>query len=63
LCAGCSGALDFQVGVVLLAGTAITPPPGFTLRAGEEAIIAITGLEELRNFVEVAGPLAAGGGG
>ena len=54
-------ALDFPVGVVLVTGTAIMPPPGFTLRAGDKAIIATTGLDELRNVVEVAGPLGAGG--
>jgi 2-dehydro-3-deoxy-D-arabinonate dehydratase len=46
-------ALDFPVGVVLLTGTAIVPPPAFTLRAGDEVIIATTGLGELRNVVEV----------
>jgi 2-dehydro-3-deoxy-D-arabinonate dehydratase len=56
-------ALDFPVGVVLLTGTAIVPPPDFTLRAGDEVIIATTGLGELRNVVEVAGhrPPAEGG--
>ena len=49
-------ALDFPVGVVLLTGTAIVPPPAFTLRAGDEVIIATTGLGELRNVVEVIGP-------
>jgi 2-dehydro-3-deoxy-D-arabinonate dehydratase len=46
-------ALEFPVGVVLLTGTAIVPPPAFTLRAGDEVIIATTGLGELRNVVEV----------
>jgi 2-dehydro-3-deoxy-D-arabinonate dehydratase len=46
-------ALDFPVGVVLLTGTAIVPPPAFTLGAGDEVIIATTGLGELRNVVEV----------
>ena len=56
-------ALDFPVGVVLLTGTAIVPPPAFTLRAGDEVIIATTGLGELRNVVEVIGsPPPAGGG-
>jgi 2-dehydro-3-deoxy-D-arabinonate dehydratase len=56
-------ALDFPVGVVLLTGTAIVPPPAFTLRAGDEVIIATTGLGELRNVVEVVGaPPSAGGG-
>ena len=49
-------ALDFPVGVVLLTGTAIVPPPAFTLRAGDEVIIATTGLGELRNVVEVIDP-------
>ena len=48
-------ALDFPVGVVLLTGTAIVPPPDFTLRAGDEVVIATTGLGELRNAVEVIG--------
>jgi 2-dehydro-3-deoxy-D-arabinonate dehydratase len=56
-------ALDFPVGVVLLTGTAIVPPPAFTLCAGDEVIIATTGLGELRNVVEVIGsPPPAGGG-
>jgi 2-dehydro-3-deoxy-D-arabinonate dehydratase len=46
-------ALDFPVGAVLLTGTAIVPSPAFTLRAGDEVIIATTGLGELRNTVEV----------
>jgi 2-dehydro-3-deoxy-D-arabinonate dehydratase len=49
-------ALDFPVGVVLLTGTAIVPPPTFTLEAGDEVIIATTGLGELRNVVDVIGP-------
>ncbi len=56
-------ALDFPVGVVLLTGTAIVPPPDFTLRAGDEVIIATTGLGELRNVVEVIGPPPPAGGG
>jgi 2-dehydro-3-deoxy-D-arabinonate dehydratase len=54
-------ALDFPVGVVLLTGTAIVPPPDFTLRVGDEVIIATTGLGELRNVVEAVGPPAEGG--
>jgi 2-dehydro-3-deoxy-D-arabinonate dehydratase len=54
-------ALDFPVGVVLLTGTVIVPPPDFTLRVGDEVIIATTGLGELRNAVEVVEPPAAGG--
>jgi 2-dehydro-3-deoxy-D-arabinonate dehydratase len=56
-------ALDFPVGVVLLTGTAVVPPPAFTLRAGDEVIIATTGLGELRNVVEVVGPRPPAGGG
>ncbi len=54
-------ALDFPVGVVLLTGTAIVPPPDFTLRTGDEVIIATTGLGELRNVVEAVGSPAEGG--
>jgi len=54
-------ALDFPVGVVLLTGTAIVPPPDFTLRTGDEVIIATTGLGELRNVVEAVGSSAEGG--
>jgi 2-dehydro-3-deoxy-D-arabinonate dehydratase len=54
-------ALDFPVGVVLLTGTAIVPPPDFTLRVGDEVIIATTGLGVLRNVVEAVAPLAQGG--
>jgi len=46
---------------VLLTGTAIVPPPDFTLRVGDEVIIAATGLGELRNAVEAVGPRAEGG--
>jgi fumarylacetoacetate (FAA) hydrolase family protein len=49
------------VGVVLLTGTAIVPPPDFTLRVGDEVIIATTGLGVLRNVVEAVAPLAQGG--
>ncbi len=56
-------ALDFPVGVVLLTGTAIVPDPGFTLRAGDEVIIATTGLGELHNVVEVVGAQRPDGGG
>ena len=54
-------ALDFPLGVVLLTGTAIVPPPDFTLRVGDEVIIATTGLGVLRNVVEAVAPLAQGG--
>jgi len=48
---------------VLLTGTAIVPDSGFTLRAGDEVVIATTGLGELRNVVEVVGPPRPEGGG
>ncbi len=48
-------AQDFPAGVVLLTGTSIIPAPEFTLRAGDEVRIAITGLGELVNTVEVVG--------
>jgi 2-dehydro-3-deoxy-D-arabinonate dehydratase len=46
-------AQDFPVGVVLLTGTSIIPAKEFTLRAGDEVRIAISGLGELVNTVEV----------
>ncbi|MGH8873631.1 MAG: fumarylacetoacetate hydrolase family protein [Acidimicrobiia bacterium] len=48
-------AMDFPIGVVLLTGTGIVPDPGFTLQAGDEVIVSISGLGELRNPVEVVG--------
>ena len=48
-------AQDFPVGVALLTGTSIVPAPEFTLRAGDEVRIAISGLGELVNTVEVVG--------
>ena len=48
-------AQDFPVGVVLLTGTSIVPAQEFTLRAGDEVRIAITGLGEHVNTVEVVG--------
>ena len=48
-------AQDFPVGVVLLTGTSIVPAKEFTLRAGDEVRIAISGLGELVNTVEVVG--------
>ena len=39
----------------------LPPPPDFTLRTGDEVIIATTGLGELRNVVEAVGPSAGGG--
>jgi 2-dehydro-3-deoxy-D-arabinonate dehydratase len=49
--------LDFPVGVVLLTGTGIVPSSDFTLRAGDDVSISITGLGELRNRVQVVGRL------
>jgi 2-dehydro-3-deoxy-D-arabinonate dehydratase len=46
-------AQDFPVGVVLLTGTSVIPAIEFTLRGGDEVRIAITGLGELVNVVEV----------
>ncbi|MDH3752519.1 MAG: fumarylacetoacetate hydrolase family protein [Acidimicrobiia bacterium] len=46
---------DMPMGAVLLTGTGIVPPPSFTLTAGDEVDIAITGLGHLWNpVVEVA---------
>jgi len=42
----------FADGVVLLTGTGIVPPESFTLRPGDEVVIRIDGLGELRNAVE-----------
>jgi 2-dehydro-3-deoxy-D-arabinonate dehydratase len=44
---------DFPVGVVLLTGTSIVPPPEFTLLAGDVVTIRIPGVGTLRNPVEV----------
>jgi 2-dehydro-3-deoxy-D-arabinonate dehydratase len=49
-------AQDFPVGVILMTGTSIVPAPEFTLRGGDEVRIAITGLGELVNKVEVVEP-------
>ena len=48
-------ARDFPRGAVLLTGTGIVPDPGFTLAAGDEVRITVTGLGELVNPVEVVG--------
>ena len=48
-------AREFPHGAVLLTGTGIVPEPGFTLAAGDEVRITITGLGELVNPVEVVG--------
>lgn len=44
---------DFPVGVVLLTGTSIVPPPEFTLREGDVVSIEIPGVGRLRNPVQV----------
>jgi 2-dehydro-3-deoxy-D-arabinonate dehydratase len=44
---------DLPLGAVLLSGTSIVPPPELTLRPGDQVAIAITGLGELRNPVEL----------
>jgi 2-dehydro-3-deoxy-D-arabinonate dehydratase len=41
----------FPDGVVLLTGTGIVPPDDFSLQAGDEVVIAIEGIGELRNSV------------
>jgi 2-dehydro-3-deoxy-D-arabinonate dehydratase len=42
----------FPHGVILLTGTGIVPPETFTLQPGDEVVIGIDGLGELRNTVE-----------
>lgn len=44
---------DFPVGVVLLTGTSIVPPPEFTLHEGDVTTVEIPGLGRLRNPVQV----------
>jgi 2-dehydro-3-deoxy-D-arabinonate dehydratase len=44
---------ELPLGAVLLSGTSIVPPPELTLRPGDEVAIAISGLGELRNPVEL----------
>lgn len=44
---------DFPVGVVLLTGTSIVPPPEFTLQPGDVVTVQIPGIGRLRNPVEV----------
>lgn len=48
-------AQDFPVGAVLLTGTSVIPAQEFTLQGGDQVTIAITGLGELVNTVEVVG--------
>jgi len=45
---------SFERGVILLTGTGIVPPDDFTLKTGDEVVIRIEGLGELRNPVERA---------
>ena len=47
-----AGTIAVPVSSTTPTGTAIVPPPGFTLHTGDEVIIATTGLGELRNVVE-----------
>ena len=44
---------DLPLGAVLLTGTAIVPPPELTLRPGDQVTVAVSGLGELRNPVEL----------
>jgi 2-dehydro-3-deoxy-D-arabinonate dehydratase len=44
-------AMDFPVGVVLLSGTSIVPPPDFTLRPGDEVEVDVPGIGTLTNPV------------
>ncbi len=44
-------ALDFPVGVFLLTGTGIVPPPEFTLRSGDVVTVSIDGVGTLTNPV------------
>jgi 2-dehydro-3-deoxy-D-arabinonate dehydratase len=46
-------AQEFPVGAVLLTGTAIVPPSGFTLRPGDLVTITVPGLGVLSNPVEL----------
>lgn len=48
-------ALEFPVGVVLLTGTSIVPPPELTLRAGDRVDIAVPGVGTLSNPVAEIG--------
>jgi 2-dehydro-3-deoxy-D-arabinonate dehydratase len=44
---------DFPVGVVLLTGTSIVPPPEFTLQEGDVVTVEIPGIGRLRNPVQI----------
>jgi 2-dehydro-3-deoxy-D-arabinonate dehydratase len=56
---------DLPLGVVLLTGTSIVPPPELTLRPGDRVTVAVSGLGRLVNPVELvdASPLASRRGG
>jgi 2-dehydro-3-deoxy-D-arabinonate dehydratase len=56
---------DLPLGAVLLTGTSIVPPPELTLRPGDRVTVAVTGLGQLANPVELvdASPLASRRGG
>ncbi|HEX8522410.1 MAG TPA: fumarylacetoacetate hydrolase family protein [Tepidisphaeraceae bacterium] len=46
---------DFPSGCVLLTGTGIVPPDGFSLAAGDEIRITISGIGELINLAGMIG--------
>lgn len=48
-------AMEFPVGVALLTGTCIVPPPEFTLAANDSVEVAIPGIGTLSNPVELVG--------
>jgi 2-dehydro-3-deoxy-D-arabinonate dehydratase len=48
-------AMTFDAGAYLMTGTGIVPPESFTLRAGDEVVITIAGIGELRNPVVEVG--------
>ena len=43
---------SFPFGCFLMTGTCLVPPNNFTLSSGDEIIIRIDGIGELKNFVE-----------
>ena len=48
-------AMTFDAGAYLMTGTGIVPPESFTLQAGDEVVITIAGIGELRNPVVEVG--------
>ena len=54
-------AMDFPMGVMLLTGTAIVPPDGFSLQAGDAVTVTIDGIGTIRNPVVPVGDTTAGG--